>query len=482
MQATFVLANSPNMQTQALTLPAHRAREWLSMKNQRLLLVFGIAAVLVSALFASSGLNGSGGRWHGWYSSWRSRPGDFQITAVTPSCQNGQPSVALAWSGSSGAVKYQVQRKPAAASTWQTVGQTSQQLYADSAWQAGAPAGQYSYRIKASSGQWYQSVTYSPVQTAMVPFCQGPQPAPGSGTSTTTPTPTPTPAPAPQPVPTPTPAPAPQPVPTPAPAPSGSNTKVWGAYLSDQNIAGFESLVGKKINISAIFLGWTDTFPTEYNSTVRDQGKTLAIFWEQYGTTLDDINAGKSDAYIKQFAAGAKAYGGPVILMPFHEMNGNWDPWDGTVGNNTPAKEIAAWRHVHDLFAGVTNVKFGWAVNNDSVPDTAANSIGSYYPGDAYVDYVGVDGFNFGSPWQTFSEVFDSALSQLKQYNKPIYLFSMASAQGSQKATWITDFLTVQLPKHPEISGWIWFNENKEQNWLVNSDAASLAAFKAGLQ
>src|SRR4029077_12166370 len=145
------------------------------------------------------------------------------------------------------------------------------------------------------------------------------------------------------------------------------------------------------------------------------------------------------------------------------EMNGNWDPWDGTVGGNTSSKVIIAWKRTHDDFAGATNVKFGWAVNNESVPNTAGNSINAYYPGDAYVDIVGVDGFNFGNPWQSFSQVFNSALSQLKTYNKPIYIFSMASADSSLKPAWITDAFTVQLPKWPEVRAWVWFNENKEQ-------------------
>ena len=137
---------------------------------------------------------------------------------------------------------------------------------------------------------------------------------------------------------------------------------------------------------------------------------------------------------------------------------------------------------MHNLFSGVSNVKWGWAVNNDSVPNTSANAIANYYPGDAYVDYVGVDGFNFGDPWQSFSSVFASSLSQLKTYNKPIYIFSMASADSSQKPAWITDALSQIYATNSGISGWIWFNENKEQNWLVDSSAAALAAFKGGIK
>jgi len=183
-----------------------------------------------------------------------------------------------------------------------------------------------------------------------------------------------------------------------------------------------------------------------------------------------------------QFATSAKTYGKPVMLAPFHEMNGNWDPW-GYGSNNTPAKLISAWKRMHGIFASAnaTNVKFAWVINNDSVPSVADNAIELYYPGSQYVDYVGIDGFNFNNPWESFSSIFDSPLQKVATYQKPVYITSFASAAGSQKAAWITDALTVQIPKHPEIAGWVWFNENKEQNWLIWSDNNSLNAFKAAL-
>jgi len=94
---------------------------------------------------------------------------------------------------------------------------------------------------------------------------------------------------------------------------------------------------------------------------------------------------------------------------------------------------------------------------------------------------VGVDGFNFGNPWQSYDEIFSSALSRLKKYNKPIYIFSMACAQGSQKADWITDALS-KIKSDPSITGFIWFNEDKEQNWLINSDQQALQAFQNAIK
>jgi len=242
--------------------------------------------------------------------------------------------------------------------------------------------------------------------------------------------------------------------------------------------AALEATVDEKMDIQAVFVGWKSNgaFPTWMSGNVKAENKTLVIFWEQYGTTLDDIIAGNDDAYIREFAAASKTYGGPVILAPFHEMNGNWDPWDGN-----PTKLIAAWRKVHDVFMGqgVTNVKWGWAPNNRSEPNTYENRFEVYYPGDAYVDYVGVDGFNFGTPWETFAQALDDPLRRLAAYQKPIYIFSMASAAGPLKPAWITDAITVQMPKHPLLKAFIWFNENKERDWRIESDAASAAAFKA---
>ncbi len=291
------------------------------------------------------------------------------------------------------------------------------------------------------------------------------------------PSPVPTPSPSPAPSPTPTPTPTPTPVTSPTPTPV-AGTIQWGAYAGEtvSEIQNFETLMGKQTEIVSVFYAFTDDFPTTYQSAIGAKGKTLLIFWEPT-TNLDQINNGNQDAYLRAFAAGAKAYGYPIILAPFHEVNGNWDVWDGTVSNNSPAKFLTAWKHVHDLFIGVNNVKFALSYNAGSVPDVVGNQMSDYYPGDNYVDYLGLDGFNFGSPWQSFDAIFAVPIIELESYHKPIYIFSMASTAGAGKAAWISDFGS-EVYKFP-ISGWVWFNQNgTDGNWLVNSDSASLTAFK----
>ncbi len=271
--------------------------------------------------------------------------------------------------------------------------------------------------------------------------------------------------------------------------------KEWGVMVGWQpgSMDSFVSLAGKTPDYRAIFIHWgnENKFPFYLASDLSRLDQTLIIFWEatNYNITsvnqplysYDSILAGRWDSYLTQFAIDAKVYGKPVILIPFSEMNGNWFPWSGVANGNTPEKHNEAYRYIREFFRNAPNVKFGWAPNQVSVPDTANNRIDLYYPGDNYVDYVGLDGFNFGTPWYSFDSLFGQPLSLLKRYRKPIFIFSFAAAGGSQKATWITDALTTQMQKHPEIKGWVWFHENKERDWRINSDQESLNAFRRAL-
>lgn len=272
-----------------------------------------------------------------------------------------------------------------------------------------------------------------------------------------------------------------------------SDQQIWGAYIGSTaaSISAFEQQVGKPTSARAVFVHWgnENEFPLELKRTMRN--KVLVIFWEamdynnstvkQPAFSYQSILRGEWDTYLTSFAKDAKTYRYPVILVPFEEMNGNWYPWSGTTNGNTPRAHIAAYRYVHSFFKDAPNVQFGWSVNSNSVPDTYENRIAAYYPGDAYVDYVGVNGFNFGEPWQSFEQIFGAAFDQLRTYKKPLFIFSMASADGPLKATWIRDAMR-QIAREPDLAGWIWFNEDKEQDWRIWSDEKSLKAFTDGLQ
>lgn len=257
----------------------------------------------------------------------------------------------------------------------------------------------------------------------------------------------------------------------------------WGVYAGDNvgDLARFESLVGHTANLSAYFVAFGDAFPKTIVQSLKGSTKTFVVFWEPQGS-LDDIIAGKWDDYMRAFTRDAIEYGDPILIAPFHEMNLVDSPWSGVRPGNSAEKLVLAWRHTHDVVMsqGPRNITWGWAVNQEPNPDTPENDIAAYYPGDAYVDVVGVDGFNFAKPWQDFESLFGDMLLRLRRYGKPIYVFSIASAPGSDKPAWITDALSTQMARY-NVVAWIWFNSNKEKDWRVNSSPESLEAFKAAI-
>ena len=393
-----------------------------------------------------------------------SRAGIVTLMPVRMRCTNGKARVDLSWQGS-GTSSFIIERRQSTERTWSLLATTpsSHKTYADRT----VTAGKYLYRI---STRVKRLLVSSNEQGIIADSCVASRSSSSSSA-----------------------------VPSLRPKSSASSSsasmsgKVWGAAVGwkPEDGPAFEKLVGKPMMNRAVFVHWGNEseFPVELKDTLR--GKMLTIFWEAMDYTVDGsdqpkfsysaILRGDWDAYLRSFAADAKDYGGSVILIPFEEMNGDWYAWSVTQNGNTPAQHIAAYRYIREFFRDAPNVKFGWAVNHDSTPETRLNRYETYYPGDAYVDVVGVDGFNFGSPWQTFDQVFTNALMRLSTFKKLLYIFSTASAEGPKKAAWITDAFVVQVKKHPEITGWIWFNEDKEKDWRVDSDEASLEAFKKAL-
>jgi endoglucanase len=151
---------------------------------------------------------------------------------------------------------------------------------------------------------------------------------------------------------------------------------------------------------------------------------------------------------------------------------------------NTNATYIAAWKHIVDIFRaeGATNVKFVFNINCSNVGTGA--SFTNHYPGDSYVDYNSLDGYNWGttqswgSTWQTFDQIFSASYNAIKQYNKPIMITEVASAeQGGNKAQWITEAFKTIDSSYDRLTAFMWFHEQKETAWVINSSTAALDAY-----
>jgi hypothetical protein len=113
---------------------------------------------------------------------------------------------------------------------------------------------------------------------------------------------------------------------------------------------------------------------------------------------------------------------------------------------------------------GGTYVKLLWAPYAWSTPDSAANSIRSYFPGAGQVDLVGASGYNFGNrpplTWSDPGAVFALAYQQIESLAaKPFWIAETGStADGGDKAGWILSLGTLKTTSMPRLAGVVWYD------------------------
>jgi mannan endo-1,4-beta-mannosidase len=265
----------------------------------------------------------------------------------------------------------------------------------------------------------------------------------------------------------------------------------------------FVGATGTNPEVFDLFEPWSRNRPldTSLVDSLAARGARLSITWEPWDPdgshtrqprySLASIIAGKHDPYIDLFASSIGRLQGPVTIRLMHEMNGNWYPWATRLNGNRPGEFVRAWQHVHDRFAalGVTNVVWMWAPN--AIYPGAA-PLAPLYPGDAYVDAVGVSNYNWGdfrrqgvtTQWATFGELFDESISELRALSpRPVWIAEVGSSDnGGSKADWLAATLQ-EVAQRPEITGLVWFDHVDEGvgvDWRIELDPRAAAAWRTG--
>jgi beta-mannanase len=234
------------------------------------------------------------------------------------------------------------------------------------------------------------------------------------------------------------------------------------------------------------------TFPTTPLQNLRDHGVIPFFSWSSSsdieGTRdprfrLSKIIAERYDGYIRTFARTAAEWGHPFFLRFNWEMNGNWFPWSEGVNGNRRGQFVKAWRHVHRLFdrAGATNATWVWCPNVGF-----ERKMRGYYPGDRFVDWTCLDGFNWGtrfswSRWQRFRDIFRHAYEVVRRIapRKPMIIGEVASTTyGGSKARWIREMTHQLRTRFRKVSGFLWFNVNdRGTRWPIELNRSTRRAF-----
>lgn len=277
---------------------------------------------------------------------------------------------------------------------------------------------------------------------------------------------------------------APSPPLTPVPTPGSPLVGVYepGSPASWSGVSGFASATGIKPQIALYYSSWTDEFAASFAETARRHGAYVLVQLEPKNVPLSSIVAGRSDAYLRAYARAVRSFGYPVLLSFGHEMNGTWYSWGA--GHVSPATYVAAWRHVVSIFREqkATNVTWVWAVNATNV---GANSLRQWWPGSAWVNWVGMDGYYYSSS-DTFSTVFGGTIAQIRTFSSaPLLIAETAVGVTPNRESQITMLIAGVRAEH--LAGLVWFDEAQHagvyhQNWRLEDDPAALAAFTAAVR
>lgn len=273
--------------------------------------------------------------------------------------------------------------------------------------------------------------------------------------------------------------------------------------MESPSVISAEKDLGVKISLLSFFRAWNRcniNDDVQWLASIFAAPQEILLTWEpwivpgdldkpevQPAFSFRLILSGQYDQYIRSFAATLRNASRVIYLRPMHEMNGSWYPWCGTVNGNVPSEFLLVWRYLRKIFdcEGVTNVKWVWSPYAFSYPSIPENSIASYFPGDAEVDVLAIDGYNWGEStewgtWISFKDLFCDAYTVLTSLSsKPIIIAETACAeQGGSKAEWISMMFRVLSLHFPQVTTVVWFDTNKECDWRISSSDLALNSFR----
>jgi hypothetical protein len=233
--------------------------------------------------------------------------------------------------------------------------------------------------------------------------------------------------------------------------------------------------------IVSYYSTFTQPFNAAFATQAQSKGATVLVQWQPRGTTSAEIASGADDAYITQFAQDVLSDSHQVIISYGQEMNGNWYPWG--FGTDTPANYIAAWQHIWNIFRqqGVYNVTWLWGPN---IQYKGGPPLSQWYPGNAYVDWVGLDGY-FGYPADTFTTLFGPSVTELRTFTGKPLLIAESGVTGAGGAAQLAGLFAGSALAG--AIGIVYFDQAQtgdamHQDWRLENSAANMAAFRDAVQ
>ncbi len=157
------------------------------------------------------------------------------------------------------------------------------------------------------------------------------------------------------------------------------------------------SITGQdRVKVWSMFADWPGVLALSMAMAGMDEG----VSQSEYDDNMRQCAKGAYDEDWRTFAANAAAAGrtgDDTVVSLAHEFNGTWFVWNPReVGVDT---WLACWRHVYDAIKSASDLRVAWVfsatANTRKDGDFAIANAWDAYPGDDYVDVIGIDRYDF---------------------------------------------------------------------------------------
>lgn len=297
----------------------------------------------------------------------------------------------------------------------------------------------------------------------------------------------------------------------PSPSPRIIYTGAWvtdfwdndSKILKTRNLSSFENNLNHKFAIANIYSEWgylkDPKLITRLNE-ISSNGWTPMISSNPYffkdcpnkdGNLYKTIALGSCDKFLKDALNNLKTFNKPIFFRFAWEMNLPQMYWSTQKAKSSPKDFIEAWRRFHQISKQEKADNLIWVLSFNTT-NSVTTPYKELFPGDEYVDWVAIDGYNWGNTaswagWSSFNGTFKASYQELTALSqKPVMISEVNSAPtgtGGNKADWLRDMLDVQITKEfPKIKAVILFNEDKSESekidWRMEKSQDYLNALK----
>ena len=258
---------------------------------------------------------------------------------------------------------------------------------------------------------------------------------------------------------------------------------LFGAAADDlpagrHRLPALEAELGRPVDIASTYIDWSYVFPGPNERWMSAGGKRKVLLsWEPWGIRFSEVTAHRQDSYLQAVANAMRTFPYDLYVRPWPELNGNWSTWQptpdgGKKEGGTPAEFVAAWRYVVSFFHDreIRNLKFVFNVDASTGP--SSTPVRSIWPGSAYLDVLGIDGFNWGGGRpQSFEEVFAPMYAILTRLDPslPVWIAEFGCAPGRARPAWLAGMMTTRA--FPRLRAVIYFDVKAHRDWRLDSPA-----------